>query len=304
MKVRKSAAFVVSSAVAAALLAAAIMLLIRDKGRLAAARADLAKGQKKLDSYYVKDPFPSRENVAAQQASARELQSRFDALMQTLREGQTQPEERSPSNFIRLLGDKCAELRETGRRHGVELPANFTFGFGRYLGEGSGALPAPDHVPRLMEQLAIVDTLCALCVQQGVTAIDGIQRDEFEGPREGERPPPGTYGESVRHAGLLREGDLFTRLRFVLDLRVRERALVGVLNDLARHRMFMVVKHVEIQKQSTDVKTAAETRGTTEADREKKPADMTRQERIVSGVPVEAPMRVRVVVEVYRFRAE
>ena len=294
----------VSAIVAAAVLVVVGFLLFRAIARLRTSEKRLEKHTRELVAFYNKEPFPSAENEARERENAGAINERFDELMGLAREGQIRLEKRpSPSTFMGLLGNRKSQFLAYAERHGVGLPTDFNFGFDSYFDEG-GSLPSPDHVPRLMQQLIIIQNLCQVMCQAGISDVGRLQRDEFEGSVSSHGRQGAATAARAQNAGIIGEDDLFAKFHFILEFRAREQALINVLNRLAAHKLFIVVTNVNIQKAGPDVKEPAvavkddDEEGSADADAEEIPPVL---QRTVSGLPLETPMRVTLELDVYRF---
>jgi hypothetical protein len=156
-------------------------VLYRSIVRFGTANDDLNSVKLELASYYEAPIFPSAENVEQELENARQVDVWFAELMQTLGEGNVNSAERSPSKFVGNLEKVRKRLIGESRKAGTALPStpqSFAFGFDRYA--GTGTLPKPQDVPRLMEQLAIINRLCTVMFRNRIKAISIITRDAFE----------------------------------------------------------------------------------------------------------------------------
>lgn len=292
----------VSAIAASAVLVVVGLLLFQAMSRLKSTETRLKKHTRDLEGYYKKEPFPSPENVQRERANTAEIDKRFEELMELAREGQFRIEQLpSPATFNGILGGRKSQFASYAERYGVGLPADFNFGFDRYFEEG-GSLASPDHVPRLMEQLVIVQNLWMVLCQEGISDISRMQRDEFEGSSTHGRAGAALTARA-KNAGVIGEDDLFASFHFVLEFRAREQALVKILNRLAAHKLFIVATNLDIQKSGVDIKPSAAAEEAEESESgEDKPEFPPLLQRTVSGLPVEAPMRITLELDVYKFR--
>jgi len=310
MKTKKSLLFLAGTLGFAIVLAVAAFLLVRGIIRLNSTESDLTTRKAELDGFYANNPFPSPGNVQRENENGKALLGWFRALVGLAREGQVQPAERSPSNFMSLLGDRRTQLSQMAASNNVALAREFVFGFDRYFAAGS-TLPAPEDVPRLTLQLLMIDKLCTVLFEERVSEVLGIEREEFESTAAGGSSKrrvlgrPAMQGAGVANAGLIVKDSLLGKMHFVVDLRVREKALFGVLNRLARHDLFVVVTGVGIDKDASDVKPVVKRRRDGDAAPTAEGAKTNdvpaHAERIIAGLEVERPMKVTLDVDVYRF---
>jgi hypothetical protein len=289
------------------------------------AEKTLTDSMRSLKRSYASKPFPSSQNVAREKKNVQVLEKWFVTLMTNLREGQVHPDkEKRPSKFMRLLEDKRKKLNALGlKKKPNPLSEDFMFGFSKYLAEGS-ELPAPDDVPRLTQQLVIVEKLCSLLIDAGVASIDEISRDLFE-----ERVATGRRGQKkadLSKAGLIEGSALSAKFHFEFEITALEDSFWTVINNMASHDMFVVVTDLTITKDPDDIvlPTAKieDGKDSPKKRRDKKPEAevevedapklttlqqklaMARRRRVVSGEKFEIPMAVTLGIDVYWFRPE
>jgi hypothetical protein len=269
MKGQKKSALIISVVFALMLLAAAF-LLVRGIMQFNDSEAKLDVAKKRLKGLYDEKPFPSQQNVGRINENVNLLNEWYQKLTVALRKGQIDPMQKSPSTFMSLL--QTNELRKANVS-GKVVGDNFGFGFERYY--TSSALPEPNDVPRLTQQLMIVEKLCAVIFAEKIDKLISITREEFE---EGAVPegaggqsPASGMGRGIRgggtrsagpatavrlvnkSAGLMGEEDLFAKFHFIIEFKGRESVLWGVLNKFAAHEMFIVVTGVTVAKEGSDV---------------------------------------------------
>ncbi len=296
MKSKPSIWFLVSALVSFLLIAGSAALLVLERRKAGDVDQRVARQRAELRMAYAREPFPSVENVAQERENTRRLREWHARLVAEAGKGQMAVEERSPSAFMALLGQVQPHLLAEGQRNPGRVPAGFGFGFDRYFVTG-GKLPSPEHVPRLTQQLKIMESLTRILFEENVSRVITMHRELFEGgPSAGEN-------EGVLlnpQAGLTDAGGLYGRFHFALDFEAKESALIAVLNRLARHEMFTVVTRMEIVKLGEDVRPA-ERPAPTPATVDLLPEVLARQQRLVCGLALETPMRVKLNLDVYQF---
>ncbi len=318
-------------AVGAIALLAAGYVLYRGISRFGAARVSLGMAKANLEGFYREPVFPSNDNVGREKANTTKLAGWFDELAAELRKGNVVSTERSPSAFKTVYLEKALErLLQEAQAAGTELPTAFGFGFEQYA--GTDVLPRPDDVPRLMEQLVLVNRICRILFANRVKALSAVGRTAFEDQaaaapaaaapapsgRAGRRPtrtqpaapPPSAV---VAQPGVVPKGALFGKYRFVIEFSAKESTLIGVLNALASSPSFTVVKVVRLNKgipvlmPGTVDPAAADgvpipgvgAQPTTAA-----PVLRLGPSYPVSGLEMEIPMQVRMELDVYKFKGD
>jgi hypothetical protein len=313
-------------------------VLYRGIVRFHTAKADLDVAKRNLAGYYDAKVFPSNGNVKQELDNAEQLDVWFNDLMSTLEKGNVVSSERSPSKFIGVSEAVRKRLVAEGQRSGAELPTpaqSFAFGFDRY--SGTGTLPKPADVPRLMEQLAIINRLTMVMFNNRIKSISKIERDEFEDstgpvnenasgesnrrPRRGgsssrtTRSPSSRASSasktSVKKAGIIGDDDLFAKLHFAFEFRAKESALVGILNALSTPPMFLVVTSLSVKKDTPELvpmvpeveDERAELSGFGDTTAKAAPEEEQKlgPNYPVCGIKMEIPMEIRLELDVYKF---
>ena len=326
MTVKKILIFVGIGAIAV-LVGLAGFLLYRGYRQFSRTSGTLRTSKMSLDSYYAKNPFPTDDNLKVERQNGETLDSWLDRLMSELREGQVEPRTIAPATFMTRFNRVQNDLMDVAKESGTDCPGDFAFSFERYA--LTGELPAPPDVPRLTQQLTMVEGLCRLLFSAGITELSSVERDVFEtaqgeesstataSPRTGRRAGRVRPGKGLsRHdAGLFAKKALSARFHFTLKFTARESAVLPILNGLATHDMFAVVTSVSFTKKDPDVlqpdreqvaivkETQEGVDQETDGDGVVKPPTMapSRSERIISGLERETPMQVSLEVDVYNF---
>lgn len=308
MKPKPSLWFVVGTAVAVVLIAGAALLLVSSTRSAKKVRQQLEQRRLELTTMYRANPFPSAENAQQENENTDELTKWYKTLVASASKGQLNVDERRPTAFMSQVGKVRQDLA-TGVGSNMVARArkddvDFAFGFDRYFLPNS-PLPPPEHVARLMEQLLIVESLCQALFAENIIVLRALHREILEGavtlqgggPREPLINPD---------AGLLKGEALFAKFHFRLEIDATESALLGVLNRLARHDLFVVVTQVQMKKTGPDILSVESAERAAAQDPlavELLPSEsLSRDQRLVCGLPVENPMQVVLDVDVYRFQ--
>lgn len=306
--------------------AVSCFLLVRGISRFSKEEKILDRSVRSLRNYYARNPFPSADNVKRLQANSNALREWMAALAGALREGQIEPIQKTPAQFLRLFSQTRDDLQTLAQQTGTELGEDFDMGFERY--SASGSLPAPADVPRLAQELVITEQILQAVFEGGATSVTSLRREEFESSAAATdartaRTRSSRRGRGVRtvtrtasaagarawkiapDAGVLQEGDLYARLRFGVTFEVREDALLKIMNRLAAHDMFAVVSLLEIEKTAGEVNPPASAATDAAAGAALMaggaPEHPPRSQRLMSGPMLEQPMQVTMEIDVYRF---
>jgi hypothetical protein len=263
-------------------IALAVTLLVRGVSQYRQKEEQFKRLRSQLTGLYASEVFPSAANTNLERDNRRQLEHWYRDVIQQLAKGNITSDERSPSQFIGRLDRARQDMKVSAERGRVRLPEGntvFAFGFERYA--GTGQLPAPDHVPRLMEQLIMVRLLTRLMIESEVTAITSIQREVFEerasdlsqsassgdfGGQSSQASTMRTRGSRGQGGAAVAEGvsasgslpsssasKMFSTYRFVLEFNAKEEALCKLLNALASSRLYTVVRTVRVRKDVPDM---------------------------------------------------
>lgn len=256
---------IVAMAVVLGLLFLGAMTLVVLKFRdFAGAEAVLKADKERLQALYSRNPFPSAANLKLERENITVLKDELVELQQAMGEGQVEPVVQRPERFITQFFETERDLLTRAAASGIAVPKQFDFGFGMHM---KGDLPATIYVPRLTQQLKIVEALCLILYNANITSLDALSRQEFEAgagpaassaarapkPKKGKGDVPSVAGEiQVKNvvepkAGLVPDGQLYGSWRFQFQFKGRETAVMKVLNGLAASSIFAVVTRLEIK---------------------------------------------------------
>ncbi|MFC1497010.1 hypothetical protein ACFLS1_00865 [Verrucomicrobiota bacterium] len=295
MKGKKSILFVVIVAMSLIALLTGFFLIRAIKG-LKDIEEDLQGARITLSNYYKKNPFPTKENITVEEKNVEILCEKTKKLLNELREGQVElGNNRSPSSFLKQLGSKRDDLLKLAAENGSTVPKEFSFGFERYFKKGLP--PVPAAVPRLTQQLVIVEYIAKVLFKGKVGSIDGIEREKFEDVSSGKN--------ATKSDSEVEQGErLFTKQFFVFEFSTKEKNLLKVLNRLVEHQVFVAVTSLSIKKRNLNLmkNPMFYTEREKEEDEEIDLEHLSREDRIVCGMETEKLVRVRMVLDVCSFK--
>jgi hypothetical protein len=257
--VKKHIIFVISGAIAVVLLLMAILHLASSAKSFKKEKNSLKGAVARLQQLHSRNPYPSVENVKKEEENVANLLQAYSSLSDNLRRGQVEEEKMEAADFMPLLEKTLRNIRSRFDDARVGVPANFTFGFDKYAG---GQLPDPEDIPRLVQQLRIVEALCNILAFSGISDLSSISRDVFE--TGGESSAPARTGRAARRseepapsAGPAAQKGMedvpYSTQSFNFVFKAREHALFGVLNQLASDKMFIVVRSITISNKGESV---------------------------------------------------
>jgi len=243
-----------ASLILGALFVAACVLLVLGLNDFRHEDAKLAAAKSRLQYLYNQDPFPSEYNLRMGRKNLADKDAQLAGLLQAVRDGQIESFEQSPAKFNSQFWTTHKQLRSKAAKEGVVIPsgADFGFGFERHM---KGELPAAQDVPRLTQQLGIVQTVCGVLFDARISSLQGVGREEFEadvgaaapsGPQRRKPAAQMSLNTPNVNAGLIPPDRLYGSWHFVLAFTAKERALLDVLNGLARCPMFVEVTDLNL----------------------------------------------------------
>jgi hypothetical protein len=229
-------------------------LLFSAKSRYSEEASALSSVQSRLQRLSSRPVFPSEVNVQTMGKQLDIYQDYLTGLYESMRGGQaaTQPIDRD--GFRRMLETVLGKLLNDARSKSVAIPADFSFGFQRYV---AGNPPAEEEMPRLVDQLQSVAALCGILYDAGIGELVSVDRTVFEkdaqaAPVEEEfnrrslRNRPNAEAVAPR-TDLFKDPDgLFTKEHYVFSFRAQDGAIWKVLHRLSQGVPFVVVTKLDI----------------------------------------------------------
>lgn len=288
--------------------------------RMDAANAKLAK-------LVNRDPFPSAENVKALERQTEGFGAYLGGLTAKMREGQIEPEALNFSQFSGAFEEMRTCLAAVAGEHGVQIPAQFDYGF-KYYADGN--MPVPDDMNRLVRQLGTVEMLSRILYESGIKSIASVERPVFEPAAIAAQAGKGEENTRRRRRGDDEEtaatnatatteyadpDGLFTREHYVFRFAADDEALLKALAAFADNKPVTVVTKVAAENKARPqplLNPAAGTAGTVgaatarpagraadPAAAEQAPAEpLPRELRIIAGKEIPS---VAIELDVYRF---
>ena len=210
-------------------------------------KQELNGAKTRLDQLYQRAIFPSEANIALQKEKMADLIDEFNELNGLLTEDQVLPEEMEAAEFMTFFENTLRRIRNRLKTGRVAFPEKYTFGFEKYAG---GMLPVPMSIPRLVQQLKIIERICQILPDAAISELIFISREEFETAVNKARAPAGR-GRAPSAAGAAKpvpslDGQLYSRQHFKISFQASEGSVLDLLNRLARLPMFTIVTWVEI----------------------------------------------------------
>jgi hypothetical protein len=266
--------------------------LYRGINDLDRAEVKLKDTEETLKNLHRSNPFPTIENVNKEKQNVQLLEDGLGKLMENLKAGQVQPNASvTPATFMTLFFAKRTELMNKARAHGTIMPPDFAFGFDRYCA-ASSPLPPPAELPLLSRQLAIIERLSSIVIDERAADLIKIGRED-------------SNGTNTTVVAVAKTRQLYTKLYFTIEFRAKEAALLSILNSIASDKMFMAVSSLQLDKEGLDVLEVNLPQAMPDETEVVRPAVGANGEpELMCGLKLEKPMRIKLTVNVYRFAEE
>ncbi len=248
------------SLLAAVLLAGAGAGLVRSLRQYSRQIAELEGMTARFARLDRRVPYPSEDNVAREGERLKDLIDRYNELNEALRAEQIEPQAMEAADFLQFLEKTLRELRTQFQSSRIGFPERYAFGFDRYAG---GQLPAPADIPRLVQQLKLVERICGDLRAAGITELVAIEREAIEelNPQAEESAGRGGRGGVPPVEGAPPEpewiGGLFSISPFTVRFQAKEPAVMALLNRLASQPMFVRVTSLELVNPRQDFNLSA-----------------------------------------------
>lgn len=278
-----------------------------------------------LQAIYNSKAFPSDGNIASVKKEQQELEGWLASVSNSLHGG-TEAAEPGLTNvrFKQILQDAVRSLAREGKS---SVAPDFKFGFDSYLGE-SDTLPDPANVARLDGQLGVIRGLVRNLFEARVIKLEAVGRELFDAAKKDDQSAAEVQntGRRGRRRGAASEtadddtakaaataihvsdSGLYSGETYTLQFLARPAEFTEVLNRLASDSLFVTVKSVDVRKTEDILARQAEERkkqeqqaGSGAAAAPKDLSKVSHADRIVCDPTRDAPLRVKLTVDVYSF---
>ena len=248
MSLRQNKTLMMGGGICAAILIVEAAVLAVGAVGLSKANKTVEREQRRLTKLLKRNPYPSAENVQTLEKNLDELEYRIGALSAEMTSDPFPKEAVEAAEFSARAQDVIERFRKRAERAGMVLPKSLEVGFAKYA--SGGAVPKALHVPRLTRQLYSVERVADVLVKSGVTSVDKLSRDLFEGATGADisprRRPRNAPPSSVRKplslvASVSGPGGLYYMERIGVSFTAKEDKVWRVLDGFAAASHFMVV---------------------------------------------------------------
>ncbi len=214
-----------------------------------------------------KGEYPSRANLDVRKADTAAYIAVADAAKELFTYELNYPKGETPPQFAIRLGNvvKALNARQqtlaaaplaNGKRE-AEPEAACNYAFDRYIVQKD--LPTEANVPRLAKQLAVIEYVSDLLLDNGAVAITAVTRQEFDKVKQ-EEPKQTTRRRGNRNAAktakpeagatavdAVLQKDEMTCESYSITFKARYNTVAAVLNTLSSDKLFVVVTDVSMK---------------------------------------------------------
>ena len=164
-----------------------------------------------------------------------------------------------------------------------------------------------EHVKRLTQQFTMIDAITRELLDSHVTELSQVQRQNFEGTSSNEAVPTtgrGRRSAPAAAAASAQQLDGVANSRysgedFIFTFKADEKALLELLNRLAKMPMFVVVHDLSVKREKPGLQLLPE-KAASETDKTKTTPALTTQ-RMASGPEISPLLEIKMHMDVYTF---
>ncbi len=259
---------------------------------LRTAYAARAKQDKKTGEW--SGEYPSRANLQVRKDDAAAYTEIADAAQELFTHELDYPHGETPPQFSIRLGNTVSELNArqvatpaaaTAARDTTAQDTACTYSFARYIVNKD--MPAEANVPRLAKQLAVIEYVSRMLLDNGALSITAVTRQEFDkvqaapaqtsrrSSRSKAKEAPKEAGATEVDKVLVKDG--MTCESYSITFTARYNTVATVLNQLSSGKLFVVITDLSMRNPADLMKRQA-TLIETRVNAKKKAASMRRGE--------------------------
>ena len=226
-------------------------------GQLAATQQTASAAAADFTKYTSGQVFlPTANNVKTVQANIDLIHAQLDPIIKDHLHNpgdklpETAKEDTDTVKWKQHLDEEVGKLNAAAKTHGVTVPANFYYGFSRYL----NANPANDQIVVLSKQLLGVVEMADIFINAPVREIATFRRTAEEEANSG----TATAALSKANPDILpghsssAPGDVYTAYPFEIEFEADTDSFRKVINDLLKSPYIFVVRSVVVQNERSD----------------------------------------------------
>jgi hypothetical protein len=221
-------------------------------GELQTAEADAAMAASDFDKYSKKEIYlPNKSNLKTLQNNIRIMTAQLDPLvagrLQSSKNGLASIQQLDTVAWKHSLDDEVSHLNAAAATHGITVPANFYYGFSRYLTTN----PNQDATVVLERQQLAIGAISDILINAPVRGIVSVERTYEEDAQvpggSGFMPPPSKGSSQLAGHSVDSAGGVYTAYPFEFEFDTDTESLRTVVNQLLQSDYVFVIRSVMVQ---------------------------------------------------------
>jgi hypothetical protein len=223
-------------------------------GQLQAAQAEAAVAAGEFDTYSKKQVYlPTKSNLTTLQNNISIMTAQFDPLvkstLQSPKNGLGAIQQLDTVAWKHGLDDEVSHLNAAAATHGIVVPANFYYGFSRYL----TANPNQDATAVLERQQLAIGAITEVLINAPVRSIVNVERTYEEDSASSATAHSGqpSTGQLPGHS-VEAPGGVYTAYPFEFEFDADTESFRAVVNKLMQADYVFVIRSVMVQNQKLE----------------------------------------------------
>jgi hypothetical protein len=258
--IKKNLTFTIIVVVCILSFAVGAYLALAESGKIDQAKQNISSAESQLNNMRFADPAPTQENLEASARNVAELEAKLREIREDLEQGARMSSSTdgigvmaSIQQFISEYQREATALTDKGGEPlEIIVPDDFAFGFEQYIDEAR-MLEDEDLIPVLDKQRQILSYLLDKLYGAKPESILSVEREVLELKAEG---IGSTKSFAINPAITARVPGAIDTLAFGLTFTGYTDSLRGLLNDLAKFDLPIVVRSIEVERPSGSSTTA------------------------------------------------
>ena len=258
--IKKNLTFTIIVAACISAFVAGAYLAFIESGKIDQAKQNITSAESLLNNMRFANPAPTQENVEASAENVAELEAELRQIREDLERGARITTsidgigvmagiQQFISNYQR---EAVAHTNRGGEPVKIIVPNDFAFGFEQYLDEAT--MPDDEElIPVLDKQRQILSYLLNKLYDSEPESIVSVEREVLELKAEG---TGSTKGFTINPAITAKVPGAIDTLAFELSFTGYTDTLRGLLNDLAKFDLPIVVRSIQVERPSGSRTTA------------------------------------------------
>ena len=252
--IKKNLTFTIILVVCILAFAAGAYLAFAEAGKIDEAKQNITSAESKLDKMRSANPAPTQENVEASAKNVSKLKAELRKIRADLEQGARITTSTDGIGVMAGIQQFISEYQREAVAHTdksgepveIIVPDDFAFGFEQYLDEAR-MLDDEDLIPVLDKQRQILSYLLDKLFGAEPESIVSVEREVLELEAEG---TGSVKGFAITPAITAKVPGAIDTLAFGLTFTGYTDSLRGLLNDLAKFDLPIVVRSIEVERPS------------------------------------------------------